>query len=137
MGGCAAAVSFTNTWVSGCTHVKPMLTKEVVQCMVDERQQLIARSPDRGENLHGGPQPSLRALRAHVNGEQTSCAAPSRFEGYPRHSESMRVAIHMPRMLPDNDFHFRLGHAAPAPVSLCAESLRDMRGRSEMGSTEG
>ena len=30
----------------------------------------------------------------------------------------MRVAIHIPRMLPDNDFYFRLGHAAPAPVSL-------------------
>jgi hypothetical protein len=26
----------------------------------------------------------------------------------------MRVAINIPRMLPDNDFHFRLGHAAPA-----------------------
>jgi len=39
----------------------------------------------------------------------------------------MRIAINIPRMLPDNDFHFRLGHAAPAPVSLRAESLRDVR----------
>jgi hypothetical protein len=39
----------------------------------------------------------------------------------------MRVAIDIPRMLPDNDFHFRLGHAAPAPVSLPAELLHDVR----------
>jgi hypothetical protein len=123
---CAAAVTFTNTWVSGCTRVKPMLAQEVVQRIVDERQQLLARGPDRGENLHGGPQSRPEALWAHVNGEKTSCAAPSRFERYPCHSESMRVAIHIPRMLPDNDFHFRLGHAAPAPVST-HRSLHDVR----------
>ena len=96
-----------------------MLAQEVVQCIVDERQQLLARDPDRGENLHSGPQPRPRALRTHVNREKISCAAPSRLEGYPRNPESMRVAIHIPRMLPDHDLHFRLGHAAPAPVSLC------------------
>jgi len=30
----------------------------------------------------------------------------------------MRVAMYIPRILADNGFHFRLGHAAPAPVSL-------------------
>jgi len=38
----------------------------------------------------------------------------------------MRVAIHIPRMLPDNDFHFRLGHGAPAPVST-HRSRHDVR----------
>jgi hypothetical protein len=42
----------------------------------------------------------------------------------------------MSRMLPDNDFHFRLGHAAPAPVSLPAESLHDVRPVLRNGDTE-
>ena len=39
----------------------------------------------------------------------------------------MSVAIHIPRMLPDNDFHFRLGHAAPTPVTLRTDPLHDVR----------
>jgi hypothetical protein len=106
--------------------------------MVDERQQLLAGRPHRGENLHCGPEPRPGALRARVNGEKASCTAPSRFERHPRHSESMRAAIHISCMLPDNDFHFRLSvSSAPSLAAIswrrCASYIDQGRMRQQSG----
>ena len=89
-----------------------MLAQELVQGIVDETEQLFAGGPYRGEDLHCGQRPRRRAVWTDINREKTSCAGPSRFD-CPRHSEAMTAAIHIPGMLRDSLFDFRLGHVAP------------------------
>jgi len=103
------------------TRVIPVRPQVLVECIVHESEQLFARDLSLGEDVQRRPPSRFRALGTDVEHEQTSCVDPSWFESYRSNNKPMTVAIHIPAMLLDREFHFRFGHrhlpvfAAAAP----------------------
>lgn len=91
----------------------------LVESNVEKVEQLFARSAGIDEDVYCCPA-TRRSVRIDINRDKTPCAGgcPSRLDGTPFHPESMKLAIHAPRVLLDDRFDVCVAHVVP---TLCCD----------------